>query len=168
MEKRIVIGADHAGFALKEKLKAYLKKKKIGFEDIGAFKLDKDDDYPDFAEKVARKVSREADFGLLLCGSGTGMAIAANKVRGIRAAVGINVDEVILARKHNAINVLCLNSLNFKGIAKKLRGNKTLLDVKVKPANFKEITKMIDAFLNTEFEAGRHARRLKKIAKLER
>ncbi len=163
----MVIGADHVGLKLKEQLKKYLIKKKIAYEDAGAYSLDKDDDYPDYAEKVAKKVSKENDFGILLCGSGTGMAIAANKIKGIRAAVGYSLDEVILARKHNAINVLCLNSIDYKGIAKKLKTGKTLLDIKAKSANFNEIIKMIDAFLNTDFEGGRHERRLLKIARLE-
>lgn len=168
MEKEIVIGADHAGYALKEKLKKYFDRKKIKYVDIGAHSLDKNDDYPDFAVRVGREVARTGGFGILLCGSGTGMAIAANKIQGVRAAVAINEDEVALSRRHNAANVICLNGLEYKGIVKKLKGKKTLLDIKSKPANFNKIVKLIDIFLKTEFEGGRHARRLEKIMSLER
>lgn len=166
MAKKLMIASDHAGFFLKEKVKNYLRKKKIDYEDLGAFKLDKNDDYPDYALKLAKKVKKDKNKGLLLCGSATGMAIAANKVKGIRAAVGINEDEVFLGRSHNDINVLCLNGINYDGISKKLKG-KRLLDVKTKPVRFDEVAKMIDVFLNTKFEGGRHTRRLRKIAKIE-
>lgn len=167
MEKRIVIGADHAGLFLKEKVKQYLKKKKINFEDVGAYTLDKNDDYPDFALRVAKKVRQTNGRGLLLCGSGTGMAIASNKIRGIRAAVGISEDEVFLARKHNDVNVLCLNGVDYTGIKKKLKGNKRLSDLNLRHSSFKKTTVMINIFLSTGFEGGRHKRRLKKIEKIE-
>ena len=167
MAKKVVIGADHAGLFLKEKVKQYLKKKKINFEDVGAYSLDKNDDYPDFASKVAKKVRQTDGRGLLLCGSGTGMAIAANKINGIRAAVGVNEDEVYLARKHNDVNVLCLNGVNYTGIRKKLKGNKRLNDLNLKHTSLKKTTEMINIFLNTGFEGGRHKRRLRKIADME-
>ncbi len=167
MAKKVVIGADHAGLFLKEKVKQYLKKKKIDFEDVGAYSLDKNDDYPDFALKVAKKVKQTGGRGLLLCGSGTGMAVAANKFRGIRAVVGVNEDEVYLARKHNDVNVLCLNGVDYTGIREKLRGNKRLNDLNLKHTSFKKTAKMINIFLTTRFEGGRHKRRLKKIAKIE-
>lgn len=162
-----MIGADHAGLFLKEKVKQYLKRKKINFEDIGAYSLDKNDDYPDFALKVAKKVRQSNGRGLLLCGSGTGMAIAANKINGIRAVVGSNGDEVFLARKHNDVNILCLNGVNYKGIRKKLKGNKRLSDLNLKHTSLKKTIEMIDIFLSTGFEGGRHKRRLKKIYKIE-
>ncbi len=167
MSKKLVIGADHAGLFLKEKIKQYLKKKKIDFEDMGAYSLDKNDDYPDFALKIAKKVRQIDGRGLLLCGSGTGMAITANKIRGIRAVVGVNEDEVFLARKHNDVNVLCLNGVDYKGIRKKFGRNKRLGNIKLRHTNFKKTTEMINIFLSTGFEGGRHKRRLKKIAKIE-
>ena len=102
-----------------------------------------------------------------MCGSGTGMAVAANKFRGIRAVVGVNEDEVYLARKHNDVNVLCLNGVDYTGIREKLRGNKRLNDLNLKHTSFKKTAKMINIFLTTRFEGGRHKRRLKKIAKIE-
>ncbi len=167
MAKKVVIGADHAGLFLKEKVKQYLRKKKINFEDVGAYSLDKNDDYPDFALRVAKRVRQNNSRGILFCGSGTGMAIAANKINGIRAAVGVNEDEVFLARKHNDVNVLCLNGVDYAGIRKKLKRNKRLGDLKLKHASFKKTTEMINIFLDTGFEGGRHKRRLKKIAKIE-
>lgn len=167
MAKKVVIGADHAGLFLKEKVKQYFKKKEINFEDVGAYSLDKNDDYPDFALRVAKRVRQTDGRGLLLCGSGTGMAVAANKIRGIRAAVGVNEDEVFLARKHNDVNVLCLNGVDYSGIRKKLRKNKRLSDLRLKHTSFKKTAEMINIFLNTGFEGGRHKRRLKKIAKIE-
>jgi len=168
MAKKLVIGSDHAGFKLKEKIKVFFNKKGIRFEDVGAFKIDKNDDYPDFAVKVSKKVKRNKSKGILFCGSGTGMAIAANKIKGIRAAAGISKDEVILARSHNDINILALNGINYKGIGRKLKKKRKLLDIKTKPANFNKTLKMIHAFLTTKFEGGRHKRRINKINKLER
>ena len=100
-------------------------------------------DYPDYAKKVSNRVSkRKSDIGILVCGSGTGMAISANKTKGIRAAVGYNVKSTQLSRQHNNANVLCLGSR----LTKK-----------------KDIKKIIKIFLNTKFEGGRHKRRVKKI-----
>jgi len=157
MKKRLVIGADHNGFLLKEKIKIYLERRKINYEDVGAFGLDKNDDYPDYALKLARKVIRAGKFGLLFCGSATGMVIAANKINGIRAAAGINMDQVLLARKHNDVNVICLNGISYEGMSKK-----------PKQANFKNAVKMITLFLNTKFDGGRHLRRLRKIKEIEK
>ena len=105
--------------------------------------MSKSVDYPDYAKKVANRVSkRKSDIGILVCGSGTGMAISANKTKGIRAAVGYNIKSTQLSRQHNNANVLCLGSR----LTKK-----------------KEIKKIIKIFLNTKFEGGRHKRRVKKI-----
>ena len=100
-------------------------------------------DYPDFAKKVSKRVSkRKSDIGILVCGSGTGMAISANKTKGIRAAVGYNIKSTQLSRQHNNANVLCLGSRLTKR---------------------NDIKKIIKIFLNTKFEGGRHKRRVKKI-----
>ncbi len=105
---KIAIAADHAGYQEKEQLKPLLTELGIQFEDLGTVSPESVD-YPDYARKVAEKVARgEADQGLLVCGSGTGMAIAANKVPGVRAAVAWNEEVARLAREHNDANVLSL------------------------------------------------------------
>ena len=140
--KRICISSDHAGFEIKEFIKEYLIKSKISTIDLGPF-LNKSVDYPDYAKKVSNRVSkRKSDIGILVCGSGTGMAISANKTKGIRAAVGYNIKSTQLSRQHNNANVLCLGSRLTKR---------------------KDIKKIIKIFLNTKFEGGRHKRRIKKI-----
>jgi len=107
----IYLGADHRGFKIKESLKPYLKK--LGFEvvDLGNDHLDEADDYPDFANAVAEKISQnpEIDKGILICGSGIGMAIAANKFENVRAAQVDKIEEAILSRKDNNANVLALS-----------------------------------------------------------
>lgn len=135
----IIIGADHAGFELKEKLKKNLKKYKI--TDIGAKKYDKNDDYPDYAHKLAKKINKNK--GILICGTGAGMCMAANRHKNIRAVVGLDEYEVEMSRKHNDANVLCLRARNFPY-------SKTL-----------KITKL---WLNTKFtNEKRHVRRIKKL-----
>src|SRR5690606_38119219 len=105
---RIAIGADHAGVALKEQVKKVLAERGVAFDDFGTLTTDSVD-YPDFAETVARKVaSGEYDRGILTCGSGIGMAIAANKIPGIRAASIADEESARLSREHNDINVLAL------------------------------------------------------------
>jgi RpiB/LacA/LacB family sugar-phosphate isomerase len=141
----ISIGADHAGFLVKNRIGEHLAR--VGQEvlDRGTASAESCD-YPDFAEVVAHDVvSGRADFGVLVCGTGIGMSIAANKVRGIRAAHGTSVDEVRLGRAHNDANVLALG------------------------ARFAEADPLalVDAFLETSFEGGRHARRVAKIAAIE-
>ena len=140
--KKICISSDHAGYEIKEFIKEHLIKSKISIIDLGPF-LRKSVDYPDYAKKVSNRVSkRKSDIGILVCGSGTGMAISANKTKGIRAAVGYNIKSTQLSRQHNNANVLCLGSRLIKR---------------------KDIKKIIKIFLNTKFEGGRHKRRVKKI-----
>ena len=140
--KKICISSDHAGYEIKEFIKEQIIKSKISIIDLGPF-LKKSVDYPDYAKKVSNRVSkRKSDIGILVCGSGTGMAISANKTKGIRAAVGYNIKSTQLSRQHNNANVLCLGSRLTKR---------------------KDIKKIIKIFLNTKFEGGRHKRRVKKI-----
>ncbi len=140
--KKVCISSDHAGFEIKEFIKELLINSKISITDLGPFS-DKSVDYPDYAKKVSRRIlKRKSEIGILVCGSGTGMAISANKSKGIRAAVGFNIKSSQLSRQHNNANILCLGSR----LTKK-----------------KDISKIISIFLNTKFEGGRHKRRVKKI-----
>ena len=140
--KKICISSDHAGFEIKEFIKEFLIKSNTSIIDLGPF-INKSVDYPEYAKKVSRRVSkRKSDIGILVCGSGTGMAISANKTKGIRAAVGYNIKSTQLSRQHNNANILCLGSR----LTKK-----------------KDIKKIISIFLRTKFEGGRHNRRVKKI-----
>ena len=140
--KKIFISSDHAGFKLKEIIKIYLSKKKLPFQDLGPLNEDKVD-YPDYAHKVARKVkSRKSNVGILVCGSGTGMNIAANKHKNIRAAQCFNLKSTKLSRLHNDANIITLGS---RLITKK------------------NALKFVSVFLNTKFDGGRHLRRVKKI-----
>ncbi len=140
--KKLCISSDHAGFHLKEYIKDFIINSKISIIDMGPF-TDKSVDYPDFAKKVSNRVSKKkSDIGILVCGSGTGMAISANKTKGIRAVVGYNVKSTQLSRQHNNANILCLGSR----LTKK-----------------KDIKKIVSIFLDTKFEGGRHQRRIKKI-----
>lgn len=139
---KIAIGSDHAGFCLKETLKAYLQKKGFEVKDFGAFSEERVD-YPDFAHPVAKAVeSNEVERGVLICGSGNGVNITANRHHGVRSALCWNEEIAKLARQHNDANVIAL------------------------PARFmdeKEAEKCIDAFFSTPFEGGRHTDRVKKI-----
>ena len=140
--KKICISSDHAGFKVKDLIKDVLIKSKIPIIDLGPFN-DKSVDYPDYAKKVSKRVIRKkSDIGILVCGSGTGMAISANKIKGIRAAVGYNIKSTQLSRRHNNANILCLGSR----LTKK-----------------RDIIKILSIFLNTKFEGGRHKRRINKI-----
>ena len=140
--KKICIASDHAGFDVKEYLKNFLIDNKISVIDLGPKDL-VSVDYPDFAKKVANRIKlKKSDIGILVCGSGTGMAISANKIRGIRAAVGYNIKSTYLSRLHNNANILCLGSRLIKK---------------------KNILKILKIFLKTKFEGGRHLRRVKKI-----
>ena len=144
---KIAIAADHAGYQEKEQLKPLLTELGIQFEDLGTVSPESVD-YPDYARKVAEKVARgEADQGLLVCGSGTGMAIAANKVPGVRAAVAWNEEVARLAREHNDANVLSLAA---------------------RCTPFEEITKIVRAWFGAKFDGGRHSRRVDKIRDIER
>jgi ribose 5-phosphate isomerase B len=143
---KIAIGADHAGFALKEKLRARLTAAGHEVVDYGTSSAESCD-YPDFAQAVGREVGAgRTDRGILVCSTGIGMAMAANKVDGVRAAPAQSEDEVRLTREHNDANVLTL-------------GAKYLDEA--------HAGALIDVFLNTEFTGGRHARRVAKIAQLE-
>jgi ribose 5-phosphate isomerase B len=143
---RISIGADHAGFSLKEKLREKLAAEGHEVVDYGTGSADSVD-YPDYAQPVSRDVAGgRADRGILVCSTGIGMAMAANKVRGVRAAPGQSDDEVKFTREHNDANVLTLG-------AKYMDETRAM--------------ELIEIFLNTEFIGGRHARRVAKIAQLE-
>ena len=140
--RKIFISSDHAGFKLKETIKDYLRNKKVKIEDLGP-KDDSSVDYPDYAHKVARKVkSRKSNVGILVCGSGTGMNIAANKHKNIRAAQCFNLKSTKLSRLHNDANIITLGS---RLITKK------------------NALKFVSVFLDTKFDGGRHLRRVKKI-----
>ena len=140
--KKLSIASDHAGFDLKEKIKKNLIKKKITVVDLGP-KTDDSVDYPDFAKKVARNVaSKKSKIGILVCGSGTGMAMSANKLKKIRAVVCYNQASTSLSRKQNDANILALGS--------RLTKNSTAL-------------RLVNVFLSTKFEGGRHLRRVKKV-----
>ena len=140
--KKICIASDHAGFSLKETIKDLLIKNQISTIDLGPYS-DNSVDYPDFAKKIAIRVkSKKSNIGILVCGSGTGMAISANKLRGIRAAVCYSFKSTYLCRAHNNANIMCLGAR----LTKK-----------------KDIKKILSIFLNTKFEGGRHLRRVKKI-----
>ncbi len=146
MAEVIYVGADHAGFALKEKMKVFLKKLNYKVVDKGNLVYDKNDDYPDFALKVAKAVGKNK--GILFCGSAEGMCIAANKVKGIRAVAVGNINLAKKTRTHNDANILCLSGWYIKpDLAKKI----------------------IKTWLGTRFsKAKRHVRRLNKIKKIER
>ena len=140
--KRIFISSDHAGFKLKEAIKMYLLKKKLVFHDLGP-NNDHKVDYPDFAHKVARKVkTNKKNVGILVCGSGMGMNIVANKYKNIRAAQCFNSKSTKLSRLHNDANIITLGS--------RLLTKKNALS-------------FVGIFLNTKFEGGRHSKRIKKI-----
>jgi len=143
---KIAMGADHAGFALKEHLRAKLTREGHEVVDYGTDRPDSTD-YPDYAAPVARDVAGgRADRGILVCYTGVGMSITANKVPGVRAALGTNLDEVRLVRSHNDANVLTLGA-------------------KYTPPA--EAEALVEEFLRARFEGGRHARRLGKITALE-
>ena len=140
--KKIFISSDHAGYELKEAIKKYLSNKKITFQDLGPNNIDKVD-YPDFAHKVAKKVKiSTSNVGILICGSGIGMNIVANKHKNIRAAQCFNLKSTKLSRLHNDANIITLGS--------RLLTKKNALNC-------------VSVFLNTKFEGGRHAKRIKKI-----
>jgi len=140
--KKIFISSDHAGYKLKETIKNYLRNKKVKFVDLGP-NNNSSVDYPDYAHKVANKVKlNKSNVGILVCGSGTGMNIAANKHKNIRAAQCFNLKSTKLSRLHNDANIITLGS---RLITKK------------------NALKFISVFLNTKFDGGRHLKRIKKI-----
>ena len=139
---KICIASDHAGYGLKEKIKDFLISKSISVIDLGPFSYDSVD-YPVYAKKVAKRlILRKSEAGVLVCGSGTGMAISANKFKGIRAAQCYNKSSTILSRQHNNSNIICLGSRMLK---------------------YKDAFKYVTCFLDTKFEGGRHQKRINKI-----
>ncbi len=143
---KIAIGADHAGYEDKEKIKRQLDELGVEYEDVGT-NSSESVDYPIYAQKVAEKVaSGEVEKGILVCGSGNGMQIAANKVRGVRAALAWNEETARLARQHNDANVL---------------------SVPARMIPLEEAEKVVKSFLEADFEGGRHARRVDEISEME-
>lgn len=139
---KIAVASDHAGFDLKEKIKNLLKEQSIEFVDYGTTSKDSCD-YPDYARKAAESIAKgETLCGIICCGSGVGVSVVANKIRGIRAALVHEPEVAALCRQHNNANVLCLAGRSMK-------------DDELKP--------VVQAFLDSEFEGGRHARRVDKI-----
>ena len=140
--RKIFISSDHAGFKLKEDIKVYLSKKKLTFQDLGPHNNDRVD-YPDYAHKVAKRVKfSKNNIGILVCGSGMGMNIAANRHKNIRAAQCFNLKSTKLSRLHNDANIITLGS--------RLLTKKNALS-------------FVGVFLKTKFEGGRHSIRIKKI-----
>lgn len=145
----IYLGADHRGFALKEELKKHFLREGRKAEDAGAYTHELNDDYPDFAYAVAVKIAEnpEKNRGILICGSGMGMDVVANKVRGVRATVGYSYGAAMHARTNDDVNVITLAADEL---------------------NFNDAKEIIDAFLTTDFSGEeRHVRRLKKIEEIE-
>jgi ribose 5-phosphate isomerase B len=144
----VAIGCDHRGVKVKEKVKEILKEKKIEIEDVGPYS-EEACDYPDFGFKVAELVGKkEVDYGILICNTGLGMTIVANKVKGVRAILCLNSDLTSLGRKHNDGNLMVLG---------------------VKYLNSEEqLRTIIDTWFSTKFEGGRHKRRVEKIINWEK
>lgn len=140
---KISIGSDHAGYVLKDFIVDYLKQKKHTITDFGC-NSSESVDYPDYAHKVCVDfIMKKCDYGILICGTGIGMSMAANKAAGIRAALCKDVYSAEMTRKHNNANILCLGARNTDPYI--------IIDI-------------IDTFLNTEFEAGRHQIRVRKFS----
>lgn len=144
---RIALASDHAGYAEKERLKGVLESLGVEFDDLGTVS-EESVDYPDYARKVAEQVADgKVEQGVLVCGSGTGMAITANKVPGVRAAVAWSEETARLARQHNDANVLAIGA-------------------RTTPPD--DIPKIVRAWFTAEFQGGRHSARVEKIAAVER
>lgn len=143
---RIALGADHAGFHVKEAIRQFLENAGYPVDDLGTWS-EESVDYPDYGKAVADHVAAHQDvYGIGVCGTGMGMAIVANKVAGIRAAVAHNLDTARLAREHNDANVLTMGG---------------------RVVNGAQAVEMVRAFLEASFAGGRHARRVEKIAQIE-
>ena len=139
---KIVIGSDHAGYAYKKEIKAYLKAKGIQVIDVGTNSIESCD-YPIFAHEAAKKVAEgDAEYGILVCSSGEGIAIAANKVKGVRAGIAYNDEVARLMRQHNNANMIAFGATFMK---------------------LPDVLKRIEIFLKTPFEGGRHERRVNAI-----
>lgn len=144
----LYLGADHRGFLLKEEIKKHLSEKNIPFQDLGNTKLEPLDDFVDFAALVAQKVQeKDESLGILVCGSGIGVSIAANKFKGIRAGMATSKEMVYFGRVHDNINILALPA-NY--------------------LNFDQAKELIEEFLNTSFSSDeKYSRRIKKINQIE-
>ena len=143
---RIALGADHAGFPIKETIREFLEHEGYPLEDVGTWS-EESVDYPDYGKAVGERVaSHLADYGIAVCGTGIGISIAANKVPKIRAAVAHDVNTARLAREHNDANVLAMGG---------------------RVVNGKQAIEMVQTFLSTAFLGGRHARRVEKISLME-
>lgn len=139
---KIIIGSDHAGFELKEKIKAYLKEQNYNIEDLGT-DSSKSTDYPIYGKRVAQKVAKNNSTGILICSSGIGMCMTANKIKGIRAALCYDEETARGAREHNNANILCLGA---------------------RTSSAKNYKKIVKTFLTTEFsKEERHRRRVKEM-----
>ncbi|MCL4416343.1 MAG: ribose 5-phosphate isomerase B [Actinobacteria bacterium] len=146
-DKKIYIGSDHAGFKLKEKIKGFLTDLGYQYEDLGPKKYEAGDDYPDYASIVAKQTAKADSRGILICSSGVGMCIAANKIKGIRAVNAYNIEIAKKSREHNDTNILCIGQ--------------DYIDTELA----KEIIKV---WLETDFSAEeKHHRRVQKIIDLE-
>lgn len=144
---KIAVGSDHAGLELKQAIMKHLDEKKIAFKDYGCYCKDSCD-YPDFGEAVAEAIiSKECDLGIIVCGTGIGISIAANKVPGIRAAHCTDTFSARCSRQHNDANILALGE--------RVTGVGLAIDI-------------VDSFLEAEFEGGRHERRVNKITQIEK
>ena len=142
----IIIGSDHAGYKLKELIKGYLSEIGENYNDLGT-NSEESCDYPVFAEKVAKEVVNAGNArGILVCGSGIGVSIAANKVNGVRAALCMSAELAEMSRRHNDANILCLGA---------------------RYIDFEGAKSIIKVFLSTEFEGGRHERRVQEIKDIE-
>ena len=145
--KTIYLGSDHAGYKLKEQIKDFLDELGYKYVDVGNLKLEPEDDYTDFAYEVAKNVAKTNGRGILICDSGVGVCIVANKIKGIRAVVGYNVRIAKMSRVHNNTNILCLGQDYI---------------------NLDKSKKIVQTWIETDFSAGkRHQRRLEKISKIE-
>ena len=143
----LYIGSDHGGFSLKEYLKSYFEKNNIVFEDLGVY-TQESFDYPIIAEKLCNEVIKDQNNrGILICGTGIGVCIAANKVKGIRAALCSDAYASEMSRKHNNANVLCMGG--------RVLDNDKGVDI-------------VKSFLSTDFEGGRHLRRVDQITEIEK
>lgn len=146
--KKVFIGSDHAGFELKKDALNYLTDEHMNYVDMGPYKYDKNDDYPDYGFKVAEKVGRGLGVGILICKMAGGMTIVANKVRGVRALACGDVEDAIFAKQHNHANILILATLKVK--------------------NLTRLNEILDVWFQTEWSNEyRHIRRLTKISKYE-
>ncbi len=139
---KVVLASDHAGYAYKQEIKAFLKSKGVSVVDVGTNSIESCD-YPIFAQEAAKKVAAgDVDYGVLVCSSGEGIAIAANKIKGVRAGIAYNDEVARLMRQHNNANMIAFGATFMK---------------------LPDVLKRIEIFLKTPFEGGRHERRVNEI-----